>query len=778
MKKASVTYATKHRIRRIFCAVLCMVLALGLAACAPAGGSQGSAPDGSGEQQSTPHSESGEESSEAQQEEADSGKYLSAALEPLKWNMDIEPVGADAQGKSGAEFDGVNAVFTYSGEGIELAYRIDCSSDAVKGGMLEVFASINGGKEFTAVTGAGVSYTDASGREYSPEDYLKLSATTMESSFDNGTLTLTYTDSLTEPRTRVYTFSVKGKSLIVHAQSDAQSGDGYSGFTSGYCAGLSSYFYKKCIYAEDVSVTVANNSFFLSAYPDKARSNATLIDNFPSSASSGTVHGLTMKYELNSAGERNPLDEHLYITVSDRFLDCVYLNNAEKSPYRDMLDKYVIYDSWETSTTYSQRRMYDQILCKNGLRDVMLIDHRWQRDGLDISNPAFYPASLMHGSEEEFKQYVSAVKDMGWLCALHEDYWFIYPSVSNQYWNVENVEDYVAQLADGTLRLGWQDTSYANRSDMMAYYASIESQLIMDNYAPTAAFTDVNGGVEPNILNHVTYNASSGVSRTLAQVIDDNISLFHTMKDIYRAPLSSEGAQGERSNGSLYAGHVDALEREITGCHDNCEIMVDYELRYIRPLMANQGMGYPERFQTGIAPANTNLYDFDKYNAATIAYGHTGFIGVQHSASINEQINTYYMFRALQEQYLDTSAEVEEITYYDLNGFEYTLDEAVIAKYDFNWSRLYIRYSNGLEIYLNFSPNRWNVTLNGHAYQLDQNAWAAENPALGFVEYSCMVNGVRADYVDCALYTYANPRYSTVNFGGGLVTNKVVIENK
>ena len=772
MKKTAAAAAATRIIRCIFCSVL----AFGLVACAPAGDSipSNAQPDASSSESRTEPeiSSSGDDTSEP-------AGYSSAALEPLKWNLNLEPIGADAQGETGAAFDGSSAVFTYSGEGVELAYRIDCSSDAVKGGMIEVFAAINGGAEFTAVTNAGVSYADPEGRTYSPEEYLRISGASMEAGFDGETLILTYTDGASEPHTRVYSFSIKGKTLVIHAQSDNQNGnDGYSGFSSGRCAGLSGYTFKKCVYAEDVPVTVANDSFFISAYPDKARSNATSIESFPASADSGTVHGLTMQYELNSAGERNPLDEHLYVTVSDRFLDCVYLNNAEKSPYRDMLGKYVVYDTWETSSTYSQRRMYNRILCDNGLRDVMLIDHRWQRDGLDISNPAFYPASPMHGSEEEFKEYVSAANEMGWLCALHEDYWFIYPSVSNQYWNIDNVEDYIAQLADGTLRPGWQDTSYANRSDMMAHYASIESQLIMDNYAPTAAFTDVNGGVEPNILNQVTYNATSGVSRTLAQVIDDNISLFQTMKDIYRAPLSSEGAQGERSNGSLYAGYVDALEREITGCHDGCEIMVDYELRYIRPLMANQGMGYPERFQTGITPSNTSLYDFDKYNAASIAYGHTGFIGVQHSASLTEQINTYHMFRALQEQYLDTSAEVEEITYYDMNGAAYTLDEAVLAKYSFDWARLYIRYSNGLEIYLNFSPNRWDVELNGHGYQLDQNAWAAENPSIGFVEYSCIVDGVRADYVDCAQYTYANPRYNTVDFGGGLVTSTVVIENK
>ena len=117
MKKTAAAAAATRIIRCIFCSVL----AFGLVACAPAGDSipSNAQPDASSSESRTEPeiSSSGDDTPEP-------AGYSSAALEPLKWNLNLEPIGADAQGETGAAFDGSSAVFTYSGEGVELAYRI------------------------------------------------------------------------------------------------------------------------------------------------------------------------------------------------------------------------------------------------------------------------------------------------------------------------------------------------------------------------------------------------------------------------------------------------------------------------------------------------------------------------------------------------------------------------------------------------------------------------------------------------------------------------------
>ena len=704
-----------------------------------------------------------------------------AGLEPLAMDVTLKPIGTRQQVYTYAHYENGVATFTYTDGETSVDYVIDTAWDKVQRGLVEVQTRRNGGPLVQSVTNAGTGYRTKLNKVLSPAEFADKAKVTLKPSFDEttGHLILDYTEvyqwTTTQKR---YDICLDQKSLVVNVTSADQNGlGGYADFRAGSSAGLVNPTIDNSIYVEEVSVTVVDDNWFLSAYLDKAKTFATKVENEPACHSTGTDHGMIAHYERNSKGQTNPMHEVFYVTASDSFLDCVYLTNGQKSQYRDMLNNLVVYDNWQFNNSYTDRKEYYVNLAeKYGLTDVLLVEHRWQRDTLDISNPAHYPASTAWGTAEQFDDYINTVKAKGWTLALHEDYWFMQPSSTNQYWNIANVNDLIAQNADGSLRYGWQETSYANKSDMMAVYAQQESPKIENAYDPGASFLDVNGGVDPSLMNQVTLNGNSSTSRTLAQVVADNAALFCQQKQIYGGPVISEGAQGERSFGSAYAGYLDSGSREITDCYD-CRIMPDYELIYIRPLMANQGMGPLARFQLNHA---SDTYDFDKYNAACIAYGHAGFIGeVHYSLPLQQEqmINTYYMFRAIQSQYLDSSVTVESILYYDAAGNAMGLDEAVKGGYDFTTARLYIRYSNGLEIYLNFANAIWNVTLNGHSYMLDKNGYCAENPNLDFVQYSCLRSGVRVDYVSCREYTYANPRGSIVGFDGGLAGNLMMVRS-
>lgn len=702
-----------------------------------------------------------------------------AGLAKLSMDVNLKPIGALSEVETSASWSGGKAVFAYTDGENKVEYIVDTGRDAVKAGLIEILTSRNGSSEILSVTEAGTGYTTTGGKQVAPSRYADAAAVRMKTKFKNGHLYLDYEETYNNiTNTKRYDFFMLGKSLAIHITSpDVNGKNGYAYFSTGKAKGLKNPRIDNSIYCEEVSITMLENKYFLSAYVDKAKSFATRITNMPGTGKTSTVHGMNAYYEINSAGQTNPMNELFYVTVSDNFLDCAYLTNGEKSEYRDMLNDLVIYDSWNFTTSYSARkRNLLNWAEKYGLDDVLLVEHRWQRDTLDISNPAHFPASTYWGTAEEFESYIHTVKEkMGWKLALHEDYWFIQPSKTNQYWNIDNVEKNVAQLADGTLRFGWQETSYANLSNLMAEYAKVESPQIKNAYDPDASFLDVNGGVDPSFLNQVTLNAESKTSRTLAQVVADNALLFKTAREIYGGPVISEGAQGPRSFGSAYAGFLESGSREITNCSE-CRIMPDYELKYIREKMANQGMGPPARFQVG---GNLGTYNFDKLNATCLAYGHAGFIGDTHYSTPllrDEIVNVYYTFRGIQPQYLDSNVTVEEISYFDASGGKLDLNAAILAGYDFRQARLYTRYSNGLEIYLNFAPENWKVTLNGNTYLLDQNGYAAENPGQNFVLFSSLLDGKRVDYVSCELYTYANPRGKLVDFGNGLTTAQTVIE--
>lgn len=710
-----------------------------------------------------------------------------AGLAPLSMDVNLKPVGALSEVTTTATYSDGKAVFSYQSEQTSVEYIIDTNREGVKKGLIEILTAHNGGEPVQSVMDAGTGYTKSDGKSIGPVQYAEAAEVEMKVDFDKSTghLYLDYTETYEGvTNTKRYDFFMLGKSLAVHVTSPSQNGvGGYTYFSTGGAKGLTQPRIDNSIYCEEVSITLLEDEYFLSAYIDKAKTFATRVANSPNSDKFSTYHGMTAYYDLNSAGQTNPLNELFYVTVSDEFLDCAYLTNGEKSQYRDMLNDLVIYDNWNFTSTYSGRKeSYTKLVEEYGLEDILLVEHRWQRDTLDVSNPAHFPASTQWGSADEFEDYITTVKDaLGWKLALHEDYWFIQPSRTNQYWNdVENVEERVAQEANGELRIGWTISgsdyvSYANLSNMMAKYAAQESNAIEQNYDPDASFLDVNGGVDPSKMNQVTLNANSSTSRTLAQVVADNALLFQTVRDIYGGPVISEGAQGARSFGSAYAGFLDSGSREITDCSE-CRIMPNYELEYIRGKMANQGMGPPARFQV---VADVETYDFDKLNATTLAYGHAGFIGDTHYSTPlleDELVKVYYMFRAIQPQYLDSSVTVEEIAYFDAAGNKMNLDQAVLAGYDFRQARLYIHYSNGLEMYLNFAPENWEVTINGNDYILDQNGYAAENPSQNFVQYSCLRDGNRVDFVACDLYTYANPRGKKVDFGNGMVTATTLIQ--
>ncbi|WP_053202454.1 hypothetical protein [Jiangella muralis] len=1116
-------------------------------------------------------------------------RTASTPLAPLAWDIQLRPVASRRTGTTNASYDTVNGLctFTYTAAGQTVVYTVDLTSPQVQDGLIQVGVRVDGHAAITAVAGAGTYYLPLTGSELTPEGLAGAAATSMTTAFAGQVLTLTYTDSLGGiDSTKTFSFQLLNKSLMIRATSSSTRGrGGYTGFGTGRAVTSASLSQHTSVFVEEVAVALVDQAYFLSAYVDKAKTGGTLLDNAPAVASGQATHGMVAHYELNSAGETNQLDETMYVTASTELLDCVYLTNATKSAYRDSLDGLVIYDTWEYRPSYQERKRHYRMLRERfGIDDMLLIDHRWQRDTLDISNPAHYPASTTWGSAKSFADYLGTVHGLTWTVALHEDYWFMYPSPTNQYWNVPGVEDKLAQDANGILRYGWLTTSYANKSDQMLEYAEIESALIKANYLTGSAFLDVNGGVDPSVMNQVTLNAGSSTSRTLAQVVADNVALFEGMKTIYQGPIMSEGAQGSRAFGSAYAGHVDATEREITGLR-NGRVMPDYELRHIRPLQANQGMGYPWRFDpdaarvryelsgagtgTGVpnlaklstgavgdhgvyyfaatgsgagttltlmsratdpamggeywyhddgggrrslvapllypgigvadpgsttypvigfrapesgwlvarfsataypqpgsdgftltmchngfgpdhevpkdagdehwvkvlegdliylvfrtngatvtgdrcgyyawvayadveqpavfapvtntnyqlcgsdpATAPTNLaqlgsglqddnglryfaaegsggatrltklrlaydadlggeywadtdgdtavsiaplmhtsvgvahatagrypvaafrapasgtlflgftateyvgagsdgftvevfqngfaaanrmtagqpgqywicveeddlvyfsfrpdgalvagdhvgyyaylsyteqtasrrwqphthatppgtvvncqttlpqplpagavlevdpgfsFDFDRYNSMAIAYGHTAFIGELHHGMVEQQVNAYFMFRALQPQYLDTGVTVSAITYFATNGSSFDVNTAIKNGYDFTKARLYIEYSNGLKLHLNFSDANWSVNVNGTNYVLDRNGYVAVNPVAAFRQFSCLVNGDRADYVDCATYTYANPRGKTVDFGGGLVVSEQTIQYK
>lgn len=79
-------------------------------------------------------------------------------------------------------------------------------------------------------------------------------------------------------------------------------------------------------------------------------------------------------------------------------------------------------------------------------------------------------------------------------------------------------------------------------------------------------------------------------------------------------------------------------------------------------------------------------------------------------------------------------------------------------------NQVLIRYENGLEVAVNYNPDKpWKVTVGGKARDLQGYAWAAAGP--GFEELCTVINGRRIGFVDSPAYLFADGGGKWEDFG-------------
>jgi hypothetical protein len=122
------------------------------------------------------------------------------------------------------------------------------------------------------------------------------------------------------------------------------------------------------------------------------------------------------------------------------------------------------------------------------------------------------------------------------------------------------------------------------------------------------------------------------------------------------------------------------------------------------------------------------------------------------------------MMQQLQKRY--AMQPVTGIEYADANGKTLTVSQA-IARDALKDSRLHVVYRNGLEVYINGSPDTWTVKDRcGKPLQLPSWGWCAWDKNGEFVEFSAMVDGHRTDYANSPEYEYLDGRGVPTAIGG------------
>jgi hypothetical protein len=156
-----------------------------------------------------------------------------------------------------------------------------------------------------------------------------------------------------------------------------------------------------------------------------------------------------------------------------------------------------------------------------------------------------------------------------------------------------------------------------------------------------------------------------------------------------------------------------------------------------------EGWQKPERIE----------YSIDKFIAATIAYGHIGWL-VEESHGVHRMCRSYYMLQQLQSRYV--MRPPEEILY----GTDTGLVSSSKALLDGAWrdSRLFVRYPGALRIWVNGNDEKnWCVDLDATRVTLPPSGWVAVQ-GKEFSEQSALVDGYRVDHVSSPAYVYVDGR--------------------
>ena len=474
------------------------------------------------------------------------------------------------------------------------------------------------------------------------------------------------------------------------------------------------------------------------------------------------------------------------------------------------------------------------VLKSYGLEDLLVTLTAWRHRNVvgtcGDSGPIAYPAESSWGGSEKMLELSRVAQSYGYLFGLYQIHTDMYDT---GLWQPENL---LLNRAGDWVNYGWTNTNCPPtrlsprgnlisqpliiKPDKWMHYAQLDTPNIKQDYEVSSVFLDVH----PKLLypTFIDYDLGSSVTAKSPKIINQIIdSLLTYLRSQVNGPIVGEGGSSESyPTDTLHAGYIEGVEGEGVARRINniylapheTPVIPDFELRHIKPLMVRFGMGYANRWtkpEEVVEPKiNILTYPWDKYIATQFAFGHSGYLNDEYlyadtcspsntecwgsvgswsgnptqyerdlaKNTINLFVKQYYNAKAFQELYL--SSDILEIKYLNSSGNLVSLSSAIDEGVDFYNPRIYLKYRDGTEVWINRDQalgNVWTVNADGVTYYLPANGWLGINSVANFLEYSALVdnngnpdpNGYRVDYVRSNDYIMADGRGVETNFGNG-----------
>ena len=500
--------------------------------------------------------------------------------------------------------------------------------------------------------------------------------------------------------------------------------------------------------------------YFASVWMDWYRSNASApyaVDKIE--ADKVQLNG-GVRYGRKTDGRRNDLYERFFVTFSPIFEETLpTIANPPAKRGREAATR-LWQESWGPAN-YEREHERSKKLRAYGIEGLTQCNHEitWRDGGESFT---FREAAAPdRGGDEALKKYVAAQRSLGWRSGLYTNYTDFAPV--NAYWDI----DRVMRRPDGNLVTAWA-RCYSPKALFAVEMDRKLAPLVQSKFGTNAAYTDVHTSVSP--WDRTDFDARVPGAGTFAATFYAYGELLLNDQDVYDGHCWSEG-----NHQWLYAGL----------CVGNYGIaysslrlweypyLPHFDLLKMHPLSVDIGVPWTSQFFKGKEgwqkPENV-VTSIDQFLAATIAYGHIGWL-VEEAHGIRQTCRSYYMLQPLQSRY--AMLKPQDIRY----GTDQSLVSSSQAFWSGDWrkSKIFVHYPDDLRIWVNGNAKEsWQIEHKGTVHNLPPFGWLAIGTD-GFYECSESVDGQRYDRASSPECIFIDGRGSWRSFDGIATSGSVAV---
>ena len=500
----------------------------------------------------------------------------------------------------------------------------------------------------------------------------------------------------------------------------------------------------------------AESPCFLMGLVDHCRSSGSALFAENAVAAEGVTYNGGSRYSAKTDGQRNDCFERLFLTLSPRVEEVLPNVPNPQSPWMHVTSQRV----WRAHGASVRENDYNlwKKVARLGMSQVLITDHEtgWRDGGESFTFRT--RAAPGKGGDEGQAEYAKKIQALGFLYGLYNNYTDYAPV--NEHWD----EDCVSRQPNGDWRGAWARCYNPKPARAVEFEARL-APIIEQKFHLDTAYCDVHTAVQP--WRYCDFDARVPGAGTFAATFYAYGEIMLHQKQTWGGPVYSEG-----NNHWYYCGLTDGNYGQDQAARlDSNPWLVDFDLRKLHPLCCNFGMGNPGMFYTkkvglGKTPQEM-IRHLDRFLAATLAFGHTGFLVME--GGMPNAAQSYFSVQQAHARYaLDT---VQDVRYADADGKLWETSAAV-ANEAFRRSQLVVRYKQGIQ-----------VTVNGHETEswttphgvLPPNSWHVTDTKRGdLTAWSMVADGHRADYVDSPAYVYANGRGTLTRFAKAVCDGQMV----